>query len=287
MAEGRGLLVGGLRQNMNTPRLRQADSLRLVCEAYQPGRTDRALQLSLHCNMLCQTVVHGSEGFGMPASGKALLFDIDGTLTDTDALHLEAFNEVLGPYGHAFDHARFTKELQGFSNASIGERFLPDEPVERRAAIIGEKEKTFRKLLAGRIEPLPGLMALLARADRAKIPMVAVTNAPRLNAEMLLSGLGILERFKVLVIGDELAHGKPHPMPYLEGLRVAGAAAAASVAFEDSRSGVRSACSAGIPTVGIETSLSHHDMIAAGAVMTARAFDDPELLTFVATIMNW
>ena len=59
----------------------------------------------------------------MPASGKALLFDIDGTLTDTDALHLEAFNEVLGPHGHVFDHARFTKELQGFSTASISERF--------------------------------------------------------------------------------------------------------------------------------------------------------------------
>jgi HAD superfamily hydrolase (TIGR01509 family) len=223
----------------------------------------------------------------MPASEKALLFDIDGTLTDTDALHLEAFNEVFGPHGHAFDHARFTKELQGFSNASICERFLACEPPQRQAAIMGEKEQAFRKLVAGRIQPLPGLMALLAQADRANVPMVAVTNAPRLNAAMLLSGLGIADRFKVLVIGDELPHGKPHPMPYLEGLRAVGAAAAASVAFEDSRSGIRSASSAGIATVGIRTSLSHDDMAAAGAVMTARAFDDPELLKFVAATMNW
>jgi HAD superfamily hydrolase (TIGR01509 family) len=223
----------------------------------------------------------------MPASGKALLFDIDGTLTDTDALHLEAFNQVLGPYGHVFDHARFTKELQGFSNASISERFLTSEPPARQAAIMGEKEQAFRTLVAGRIQPLPGLMALLAQANRANVPMVAITNAPRLNAEMLLSGLGIADRFKFLVIGDELAQGKPHPMPYLEGLRAVGAAAAASLAFEDSRSGVRSASSAGIATVGIRTSLSHADMVAAGAVMTARAFDDPELLEFAATIMNW
>jgi HAD superfamily hydrolase (TIGR01509 family) len=223
----------------------------------------------------------------MPVSGKALLFDIDGTLTDTDALHLEAFNEVLGPYGHAFDHARFTQELQGFSNASIGARFLSGEPAERQAAIIGQKEETFRRLVAGRIQPLPGLMALLTRADRAQIPMVAVTNAPRPNAEMLLSGLGIADRFRVLVIGDELAEGKPHPMPYLEGLRAVGAAAEASVAFEDSRSGVRSASSAGIATIGIRTGLSHEDMIAAGAVMTANAFDDPALLEFVAVAMNW
>jgi HAD superfamily hydrolase (TIGR01509 family) len=223
----------------------------------------------------------------MPASGKALLFDIDGTLTDTDALHLEAFNEVLGPHGHAFDHARFTKELQGFSTASISERFLAGEPPERQAAIMEEKEQAFRKLVAGRIQPLPGLMALLAQADRAHVPMVAVTNAPRLNAEMLLSGLGIADRFKFLVISDELARGKPHPIPYLEGLRAAGAAAEASLAFEDSRSGVRSASSAGIATIGIRTSLSHDDMVAAGAVMTARAFDDPELLKFVAATMNW
>ena len=223
----------------------------------------------------------------MPASGKALLFDIDGTLTDTDALHLEAFNEVLGPHGHTFDHARFTRELQGFSNASISERFLAGQPPERQAIIMGEKEQAFRTRVAGRIQPLPGLMALLAQADRANVPMVAVTNAPRLNAEMLLSGLGIGDRFKVLVIGDELPHGKPHPMPYLEGLRAVGAAAAASLAFEDSRSGVRSASSAGIATVGIRTSLSHDDMVTVGAVMTARAFDDPELLEFVAATMNW
>jgi HAD superfamily hydrolase (TIGR01509 family) len=223
----------------------------------------------------------------MPAAGKALLFDIDGTLTDTDALHLEAFNKVLGPHGHVFDHARFSNELQGFSNASIAERFLASEPVERQAAIIGEKEKTFRMLVAGRIQPLPGLLELLALADRANVPMVAVTNAPRLNAEMLLAGLGIAERFKVLVIGDELAQGKPHPMPYLEGLRAVGAAPETSVAFEDSRSGVRSASSAGIATIGIRTSLSHADMVAAGAAMTAKAFDDPKLLEFVAAIMNW
>jgi HAD superfamily hydrolase (TIGR01509 family) len=220
-------------------------------------------------------------------SGKALLFDIDGTLADTDTLHLQAFNQVFGPRGHAFDHPRFTKELQGFSNASISERFLAEEPPERQAAIMGAKEAAFRKLVSGQIQPLPGLMTLLDRADRANIPMVAVTNAPRLNAEMLLSGLGIMHRFRALVIGDELSHGKPHPMPYLEGLRAVSAAANLSLAFEDSRSGVQSASAAGIATIGIRTSLSHGDMIAAGALMTAKTFDDPDLVMLVGTTMNW
>jgi HAD superfamily hydrolase (TIGR01509 family) len=219
--------------------------------------------------------------------GKALLFDIDGTLADTDALHLQAFNQIFGPRGHVFDRARAAKELLGFSNASIGERFLQNEPPERREAIMGEKEAAFRRLVPGKIQPLPGLMALLARADRADIPMIAVTNAPRLNAEMLLAGLAIMHRFKAIVLGDELPHGKPHPMPYLEGLRAVNAAADRSVAFEDSRSGVKSASAAGIATVGIRTSLSHADMIEAGAVLTAKSFDDPELLRLVAATMNW
>ena len=219
-------------------------------------------------------------------SGKALLFDIDGTLADTDALHLEAFNQVFGPRGHVFDQARFTNELQGFSNASISARFLAEEPPTRQAAIISEKEAAFRQVVAGKIRPLPGLMTLLDLADRASIPMVAVTNAPRLNAEMLLSGLGIMHRFKALVLGDELAHGKPHPMPYLEGLRTMSAAPDLSLAFEDSRSGIQSASAAGIATIGIRTSLGHADMVAAGAVATAQTFDDLELVKLVRTTMN-
>jgi beta-phosphoglucomutase-like phosphatase (HAD superfamily) len=104
---------------------------------------------------------------------------------------------------------------------------------------------------------------------------------------MLLCGLGITHRFKAIVIGDELPHGKPHPMPYLEGLRAVNAAAHLSVAFEDSRSGIKSASAAGIATVGIRTSLSHADMVEAGARMTAKTFDDPDLIELVAATMDW
>jgi HAD superfamily hydrolase (TIGR01509 family) len=223
----------------------------------------------------------------MTGSGRALLFDIDGTLADTDALHLEAFNRIFAPRGHAFDRARSSKELMGFSNASISERFLAGEPPERQAAIMSAKEEAFRELASGKIQPLAGLMTLLDRADRAAIPMVAVTNAPRLNAEMMLFGLGIMHRFKAVVIGDELAHGKPHPMPYLEGLGAVDAAPERSLAFEDSRSGIQSATAAGIATIGMRTTLTDADLIAAGAVMTAPNFEDAELLRLVRTTMNW
>lgn len=223
----------------------------------------------------------------MSGLGKALLFDIDGTLADTDALHLKAFNQVFAPHGHVFDRDRASKELMGFSNISISERFLPGQSPQRQAAIMAEKEEAFRKLALGQIRPLAGLMTLLAMADRARVPMVAVTNAPRPNAEMMLSGLGLMQRFKAVIIGDELPHGKPHPLPYLEGLRAAGAVPGLSLAFEDSRSGVQSASAAGIATIGMRTSLGHADLVAAGAVSTAENFDDPELVRMVGKTMNW
>lgn len=218
---------------------------------------------------------------GVLKKRQALLFDIDGTLADTDALHIEAFNAVFGPFGHAFDRTRAARELLGRSNVSIGAEFLPHERPERRAAIMAEKEAVFRSLAAGEVQPLPGLMTLLDHAEAASIPVVAVTNAPRANAEMILHGLGIADRFRAVIIGDELPHGKPHPLPYLEGLRAVGAMADRAVAFEDSRAGITAATAAGIATIGMRTNLGHDDLIAAGAAMTAAAFDEPEVLTLV------
>ncbi|NPU13253.1 HAD-IA family hydrolase [Bradyrhizobium sp. 83012] len=212
---------------------------------------------------------------------QALLFDIDGTLADTDALHLQAFNAVFAPFGHAFDRARAARELLGRSNASIGAEFLPDERPERRAAIMAQKEEVFRGLAAGAVQPLPGLMTLLDHAAAASIPVVAVTNAPRANAELILRGLGITDRFRAVIIGDELPHGKPHPLPYLEGLRAADATPDCAVAFEDSRAGIAAATAAGITTIGMRTNLGHDELIAAGAAISAAAFDEAEVLALV------
>jgi beta-phosphoglucomutase-like phosphatase (HAD superfamily) len=117
------------------------------------------------------------------------------------------------------------------------------------------------------------------------LPYAAVTNAPRANADLILDAIGIRERFDVIVLGDELAHGKPHPMPYLEGLRRLGADAAFAVAFEDSPSGVKSATSAGIATIGMLTGQTVETLRAAGAVHVAANYAEAELIAFIeATI---
>jgi HAD superfamily hydrolase (TIGR01509 family) len=221
-----------------------------------------------------------------PRSGAALLFDIDGTLADTDPLHLEAFNRTFEPYGHHFGKERFVLELQGKANEAIARQFVPHLPPDEQMAVMTGKERLFRDLAQTQIHAVPGLFELLDLADACGLPMAAVTNAPRANADLILNGLGIRDRFRALVIGEELAHGKPHPLPYLEGLRQLGADASASVAFEDSRTGIASAIGAGLRTVGMRTSLAHLDMIAAGAAISADRYDDPVLLQFIAAIVE-
>lgn len=213
--------------------------------------------------------------------GAALLFDIDGTLVDSDPLHLTAFNKVFEPYGHTFDKERFDRELHGLANVEIGARLLSGETPERQLEILMEKEARFRDIAAEGVEPVSGLLALMDWADDHGVPMIAVTNAPRLNAEQLLAAVNVRHRLRDVVIADELAHGKPHPLPYLEGLRRLGADPANSVAFEDSRTGIASATGAGLMTIGMATGLSPEKLVAAGATLSARDYTDLHLLELV------
>ncbi|WP_137151175.1 HAD-IA family hydrolase [Devosia sp. FKR38] len=216
-----------------------------------------------------------------PTQGAALLFDIDGTLADTDPLHLAAFNQAFAPYGQQFDKPRFARELQGLANVDIARRLLPQLSPEAGMAVLDAKEAMFRELAASAIEPVPGLFALLDWADAHGVPMAAVTNAPRANAELVLGGLGITKRFGAVVIGAELPHSKPHPLPYLEGLRLLGANAEVSVGFEDSRTGITAAVAAGLSTVGMMTSLDEAALLAAGASLATHRYDDPGVMALI------
>lgn len=209
--------------------------------------------------------------------GAALLFDIDGTMVESDPLHLAAFNQVFAPYGHTFDQARFSRELQGRTNLAIGAQFLPGESMAQQAEVLDQKEALFRDMARSGVAPVHGLIELLDWAEAEGVPVIAVTNAPRANADLLLESIGVRHRLPRVVIAAELAHGKPHPLPYLEGLRLLGADAAHAVAFEDSRAGIASATAAGISTVGLATGLVPADLLAAGAALAIRDYTDPAL----------
>jgi HAD superfamily hydrolase (TIGR01509 family) len=209
-----------------------------------------------------------------------LLFDLDGTLTDTDKLHFEAYRRLLTPFGKSVTVADYKGRIMGATNAAIMDWLFPDLGA-RHIELANEKERLFRSQLT-HMEPLPGLMALLDWADAHKIKMAVVTNAPRENAETMLKGLGLSTRFPVLVIGDELARGKPDPLPYATALERLGSRKERALAFEDSRSGVAAASAAGIETIGLRTGLDDATLRAAGAAATIGDFADAWFLDKLA-----
>jgi beta-phosphoglucomutase-like phosphatase (HAD superfamily) len=112
------------------------------------------------------------------------------------------------------------------------------------------------------------------------VAVAAVTNAPRDNAELMIRCCGLDELFghgARLVIGDECSSAKPHPEPYLEGLRRLGVPASSAVAFEDSPSGMASAVAAGLPTFGLLTSQTPETLLGVGAAAVIADYRD-ELL---------
>ncbi|MCA0423021.1 MAG: HAD family phosphatase [Proteobacteria bacterium] len=210
-----------------------------------------------------------------------LLFDLDGTLVETDWAHFKAFERVLAEYGKTIDDSIFKAHVVGRSNIEIGAYFFPDRPALEQAAICDHKEAVYREIV-GDIEPVPGVVALLDWADVNGIPCGVVTNAPRANAMQILDGTGLTKRFGTIICAHELPHAKPHPLPYQQGMADLGGAPGLSVAFEDSPSGMRSALGAGMGVVGMTTNLSAAEVLAVGAALAAHDFTDPALLAFVA-----
>ncbi|HEV7558512.1 MAG TPA: HAD-IA family hydrolase [Kofleriaceae bacterium] len=208
-----------------------------------------------------------------------LLFDLDGTLLDTDPLHFQAYLGLLEEHARpAIDFALYQTRIMGFGHAEIFAMLFPDVDPSHHATLADHKEARFRALLRDTaVDPRPGLVDLLDWARAGGVRCGVVTNAPRDNAMLMLDALRLAARFEVAVFGEELSHPKPHPMPYLTGLAMLGGRADRALAFEDSLSGVRSASGAQIYTVGVRSSLSADALRGAGARHTIDDFHDDVL----------
>lgn len=213
-----------------------------------------------------------------------LLFDLDGTLLDTDALHFKAYEVLLAEYDKTITIDTYKNHIMGAQNDVILSLLLPEVPVSRYPGIAEAKERLFRSYL-DILEPIAGLTGVLQWADNHDIAIAIVTNAPRANAELMLRGLGLDKAGYPLIIGDELARGKPDPLPYLTGLEALDGDPRHALAFEDSSSGIKSASSAGLKTIGLQTGLSSAALKAAGAAYTIADYDDPQLWAMLEALV--
>jgi beta-phosphoglucomutase len=211
---------------------------------------------------------------------EALLFDLDGTLLDTDPLHQAIWGEMLAPYGIIVDDALYRQRFSGRLNPQILAELLPALPAAEALALAEAKEAHFRER-AGELRPLAGLGALLDWSDSVGLKRALVSNAPRANAEFMLQVLGVAERFPLVVLGEQLPRAKPDPLPYRTALDRLGTRAAHSLAFEDSPAGIRSATGAGLSTVAMATTQSEETLKALGATLVIADFTAPALWTLL------
>jgi HAD superfamily hydrolase (TIGR01509 family) len=210
----------------------------------------------------------------------ALLFDLDGTLVHSDPLHHEVFRDIFAEFGVPLTWDQYRADISGRHNDEIFAHFLPDHP-DQAATLAHRKEEEFRSRLSDSVEPAPGIGALLDWAVAADIGMAVVTNAPRANAVAMLGASGLAHRFEIVIAEGEAARGKPDPAPYALAMERLGAAPGASVAFEDSRSGLTSARGAGAHVFGMTSSQPPEALLQAGAHQAIADFTDSALWAFL------
>ena len=123
-----------------------------------------------------------------PQDLKGVLFDVDGTLCDSDPLHFATFQEFLAERsfngGAKIDEAFFREKIAGRHNPDIFADLFPQLSAAEQAALGEEKEALWRRMARGKLEPVAGLEDFLGWVDRQGLRKAAVTNAPRLNAEV-------------------------------------------------------------------------------------------------------
>ncbi|HHS94384.1 MAG TPA: HAD family hydrolase [Rhodobacterales bacterium] len=193
---------------------------------------------------------------------KALIFDVDGTLAETEEAHRAAFNEVFARHGLGWnwsmaDYRELLKTTGGKermrahqATLPAGERRLTDDEI---AALHKEKTAIYGEILArGELELRPGVDAMIqaARAAGLRVAVATTTNTP--NVEALTQccwGKSADEIFDVVAAGDQVKAKKPAPDVFLLALERLGLEADACIGFEDSLNGVRSAKGADLRVV--------------------------------------
>jgi beta-phosphoglucomutase len=152
---------------------------------------------------------------------RAIFFDLDGTLADTEELHLAAFNAALRPLGIEIAHADYFARFVGLNDrdcfamklAEVGR----DLAEERITELMAHKARIYQDLIAGRDLLYPGAERFV-RACAERFPLLIVTGTLRAEAEAILSRSRLRPLFLDVVAAEDAARGKPDPESFVVAL---------------------------------------------------------------------
>ncbi len=187
----------------------------------------------------------------------AVLFDLDGVLVDTEAYSTEASNKVLADVGIIQTPEEkvlvFGRRTRDNYIAAINARGL-DVDVDE---LVKRKNELFAKIIRGNVEPMPGVMALLANLKENKIKVAVVSSSPLDRVNVTLDEVGLILEFDVIVSGDCCKMGKPNPEPFLLAAERVGVNPSECVVVEDAEAGVRAGKAAGMKVLAVESPNTH------------------------------
>jgi beta-phosphoglucomutase len=186
----------------------------------------------------------------------AVIWDLDGTLVDSELLHWRAWREALRPEGVRLTRAEFLASF-GQRNDTILRRWLGAGAGPERVRRVGEeKEAAFRRLVREHgVRAMPGALDWVGRLRDAGWRQAIASSAPRANVDAVVAALGLAPSLGAIVSAEDVSRGKPDPEVFLLAAERLGVPPPRCLVVEDAATGVAAARRAGMACLGVRPEL--------------------------------
>ena len=185
-------------------------------------------------------------------NARAVLWDLDGTLVDSEEYHWLSWRDTMAAEGVALTHAQFLATF-GWRNDAILRRFLGDGVDPARTQRIGDtKEELYRRMVReGVLAPLPGAAEWVRQLSADGWAQAVASSAPRLNIDVVLDAIGLAGAFGAMASSEDVRHGKPDPQVFLVAAERLGVPPARAIVVEDAAAGIEAAQRAGMRSIAV------------------------------------